>query len=398
MDPILRSLILKRFRSIPAETVTFDNPTFLIGRNGSGKSNFRDALDFLVESMSASLQAVFDRRGGIAVVRNRTSGRSYPPNLGLGAVFGRLNGEVREARYAFEVRATKNHGFEVVREQCVVHLASGGTSWFDRRPKTFRTNVEGLKPSLEPSSLGLPIVGGETSFAPVLRALAGIRSYSIEPAKLRELQDADSGIGLKPDGSNVASVLQEIGRHSRDDLERIAELLATIVPNTTKVQPIKHGKKLTLEFTQEWGQNKRLKFESFSMSDGTLRALGLLTAVYQNPRPTVLVIEEPEATIHPGALGAVLDLLRHASRQMQVIVTTHSPEVLEADWLREEHLRIVTWEEGATRILPLATGTREALREHLMSPGELLRSNALRPVAVAPGSVPETQLFEDVAA
>jgi predicted ATPase len=396
VEPILRSLILNRFRSFPAEIVEFANPTFLIGRNGSGKTNFRDALDFLAEAMSSSLQSVFDRRGGIAVVRNRTSGKSYPPNLGLGVVLGRLNGEIEQARYAFEVRAAKNHGFEVVREQGVVHLQNGGTSWFDRTGKTFRSNVGGLKPSLEPHSLGLPVIGGEASFAPVLRTLAAMRTYSIEPAKLRELQDTDSGSGLKADGSNAASVLQEIGRNAPEDLERIGELLTTIVPNTKKVQPIKHGTKLTLEFTQEWGQNKRLKFESFSMSDGTLRALGLLAAVYQRPVPSVLVIEEPEATIHPGALGAILDLLRHASRQMQVIVTTHSPEVLDADWLQEGNLRIVTWEEGATRILPLATGTREALEEHLMSAGELLRSNALWPTTVPPGAVPETSLFEHV--
>src|SRR5208337_1730101 len=110
MEPILRSLTLKRFRSIPAETVKFANPTFLVGRNGSGKSNFRDALDFLAEAMSSSLQSVFDRRGGIAVVRNRTSARSYPPNLGLGVELRRLNGEVEKAHYAFEVRATKNYG------------------------------------------------------------------------------------------------------------------------------------------------------------------------------------------------------------------------------------------------------------------------------------------------
>jgi len=75
MEPILKSLIVERFRSIPAETINFDNPTFLVGRNGSGKSNFRDAVDFLAEAMSSPLQSVFDRRGGIAVVRNRTSGR-----------------------------------------------------------------------------------------------------------------------------------------------------------------------------------------------------------------------------------------------------------------------------------------------------------------------------------
>ncbi len=285
----------------------------------------------------------------------------------------------------------------MLREQCVVHSQSGEISWFDRSRKTFRSNVEGLKPALEPTSLGLPVIGGEASFAPVLRTLAAMRTYSIEPGKLRELQDTDSGTGLKADGSNAASVLQEIGRNAPDDLVRIGELLTTIVPNTIKVQPIKHGKKLTLEFTQEWGQNKRLKFESFSMSDGTLRALGLLAAVYQRPAPSVLVIEEPEATIHPGALGAILDLMRHASRYMQVIVTTHSPEVLDADWLADGNLRIVSWDEGAMRILPLATGTQEALREHLMSAGELLRSNALRPTIIVPGTVPETNLFEDVA-
>jgi len=78
MEPILKSVIVQRFRSLPAETVTFDNPTFLVGRNGSGKSNFRDAIDFMAEAMSSPLQSVFDRRGGVAVVRNRTSGRACP--------------------------------------------------------------------------------------------------------------------------------------------------------------------------------------------------------------------------------------------------------------------------------------------------------------------------------
>ncbi len=134
------------------------------------------------------------------------------------------------------------------------------------------------------------------------------------------------------------------------------------------------------------------------MSEGTLRALGLLTAAFQEPPPSVLIVEEPELSMHPGALGAILDVLRHAARRTQVIVTTHSPEVLEADWLQADNFRIVTWQDGATRILPLGQGTREALREHLMSAGELLRSNALRPVPVTPGSSPEPSLFEELPA
>jgi len=173
------------------------------------------------------------------------------------------------------------------------------------------------------------------------------------------------------------------------------------VPHTVAVHPKKHGNKLSLEFQQEWGEDrKRVRFDAFSMSDGTLRAVGLLTAVYQNPAPSVLAVEEPEATIHPGALGAVLDLLRHASRGMQVIVSTHSPEVLDEEWIQDNHLRIVDWQEGATRVAPVSEASRRALQEHLMGAGELLRSNALdpEPLFQDAADLKEGGLFEDVAA
>ena len=283
--------------------------------------------------MASPLQAVFDKAGGISAVRNRSSGQSYPPNLGLRVDFGRLNGKAASGFYAFEVKALPNYGFSVVREQCSVAFEGGTRSWFDRVGTKFTSNVGGMKPSLDPASLSLPLVGGEATFAPVLRTLAAMRVYSIEPGKLREMQDPDSGTSLKPDGGNVTSVLKEIERQSRDDFQRISDILATIVPNTKRVQVKKHGKNLSLEFTQEWGDKKRLNFEGFSMSDGTLRAIGLLAAVFQRPVPSLIAVEEPEATIHPGALESVLDLLRHASKHMQVVITTHSPELLDAKWI-----------------------------------------------------------------
>ena len=392
MEPTIKQLVLKRFRSVPSERITFDNPTIFVGRNGSGKSNLVSAFSFLADAMASPLQAVFDKAGGISTVRNRTSGRSYPPNLGLRVDFGRLNGKASSGFYAFEVRALKNYGFSVVREQCSV-----GRAWFDRIGTKFTSNVGGMKPSLDPASLSLPLVGGEAKFAPVLRTLASMRVYSIEPRKLREMQDPDSGTSLKSDGSNVTSVLKEIERQSDRDLDRISDILATIVPNTKQVDVKKHGKNLSLEFTQEWGEKKRLKFEGFSMSDGTLRAIGLLAAVFQRPVPSLIAIEEPEATIHPGALESVLDLLRHASRQMQVVVTTHSPELLDAKWISDRHLRIVEWIEGTTRVAPVSDSTRKALHDHLMGAGELLRSNALEPAPLFEDQLAQDKLFEDLA-
>src|ERR1017187_7249753 len=89
----ITKIIIKRFRSFRTATLTFDNPPFVVGRNGSGKSNLADVFSFVSEAMASPLQAVFDRRGGIGAVRNRSSGQqSFPPNLGLAFEFGPVNG------------------------------------------------------------------------------------------------------------------------------------------------------------------------------------------------------------------------------------------------------------------------------------------------------------------
>ena len=387
-EPTIRSLLLKRFRSLPSEQIDFGNPTFLVGRNGSGKSNIVSAFDFLAEAMANPLKAVFDRRGGIEAVRNRTPGPgSIPPNLGICVSLGGLEGDGGEARYAFEVKAQRNHGFVVLREHCSVRPAGAAHSWFDRTPEQgFRTNVGGLGPSLDPTSLALPVVGGEARFAPVVQALSGLRVYSIQPDLLRGMQEPDSGSSLQLDGRNATSVLQEIGRSRRADLNRIIEILGSIVPGTRKVTAAKHGKFLSLELLQEWESRtghggkptkKRLRLDANEMSDGTLRAVGLLAAVFQRPTPTLIILEEPEATIHPGAIPAILDLIRLAGKRMQVVVTTHSPELLDASWIEPEHLRLVTWHDGATRVLRLGESARSILGEHLSSAGDLMRSDLL---------------------
>ena len=361
-----------------AATIDFDNPTFLIGRNGSGKSNIVDALSFLSDAMSLPLQSVFDKHGGISAVRNRTSGKSFPPNLGLGVVFGSLNDNLKGGRYAFEIKAVPDHGFEVIREQCIVFNVSGSSYWFDRtKNNAFQSNIKELRPSLVSTSLGLPVIAGDVRFVSVLKTLSNIRTYSIDPRKLKEMQDPEGGVSLKSDGSNAASVLQEISRTDDSEMQRICEILETIVPNTTRVKPLKHGNKLSLEFTQEWGRDTKLNFESYCMSDGTLRALGILTAVYQKPQPSVLVVEEPEATVHVGALEPILDLLKTASKKMQIIVTTHSPEVLDMEWIIDKMLRMVSWSEGATHISMISEASRRTMAKHLVGAGELLRSNAL---------------------
>lgn len=375
MTDMLRRLTLRRFRSLRSGTVQFDNPTFLVGQNGAGKSNIVDALSLLADAMASPLPAAFDKRGGIGAVGHRSTSRGRVPDMGLRVELEGLD-DAREAMYAFEVRGTKGYGYEVRQEQC--RIAANGTppSWFHRVGSTFLSSIE-TNPALAPNALALPLVAGDQRFEPVAQFLSDIQPYRIEPRTLREMQDPDAGVRLRSDGGNAASVLRQLDQGTRRHLQ---EFLQTVVPGEVEVKPERVQNKLSLTFTQQGAQGDRaatLKLESHNMSDGTLRALGLLAAVFQPKLPSMLIIEEPEATIHPGALGTILDILRHAARSTQTVITTHSPDILEASWIEDRHLRIVGWEGGATRVAPISAATRTALSEHLMDAGELLRSNAL---------------------
>ena len=370
------------FRSLYFQEVDFDNPTFVVGRNGSGKSNFADAFAFLSEAMRSSLQAVIEQRGGFPAVSHRGSARGRPTNVTLELDLENPDSATATARYYVDLRPRRGYDFNVATEFCVVNRRDGSQDSFSRRinkgSMDWSSSVEALTPAVEPNALALPLVGGDRRFQPVLRFLAGMRTYRIEPSALRAMQDPDGGVGLRSDGRNAASVLREIQRRSPDeDWTRICALLESVIPGTVGVRPKKHGNKLTLEFTQNRIGAKPVKFEAFSMSDGTLRVLGLIAAVFQRPAPPLLVVEEPEASVHPGAVGSILDVLRLASRSMQVVVTTHSPDILDAKWIEDRHLRILTSESGRTRIGRPSRSVRKVLRDHLMGAGELLRSNAL---------------------
>ncbi len=402
MEPAIRRLIVQGFRSIRSEVVDFDNPTFFVGRNGSGKSNLVDALAFLGECMTTPLRWVFadwGRRRALTYGSSRASVPGPVERLGISTVLGPIDDVVSGARYSVSIVPSEDDlsPYRVEREQCFIECRGEQGHWFDRiGSEPFRTNADGLRPQLSEDALALPLLGGDSRFGPLFETLAGIRTYAIVPDRVREFQLPDRGWNLHRDGDNAASVLRRIEENNPDDLQRIGEFLGAIVPGIERIEVKPYGPKLGLEFTQRWnGSPGSLVLEASSMSDGTLRTLGLLAAVYQRQTPSVMIIEEPEATIHPGALSVILDVLHHASERGQVIVTTHSPEVLDAEWLEDRHIRIVDWQDGETRVLPLGIRSREALRQHLMSAGELMRSNALTGVSRPSDSTPRAQLFEE---
>jgi predicted ATPase len=120
------------------------------------------------------------------------------------------------------------------------------------------------------------------------------------------------------------------------------------------------------------------------MSDGTLRALGVLIALFQAgnggaARVPLIGIEEPEVALHPAALGALLDSLREASESKQILITSHSADLLDSKEITPDELLSVVADKGVTKIAPLDEAGRTLLRKHLYTPGELLRLNQIAP-------------------
>jgi predicted ATPase len=156
----------------------------------------------------------------------------------------------------------------------------------------------------------------------------------------------------------------------------------------------------TIEFRQKVaGSRHPWRFLAANMSDGTLRTVGVLVSLFQSSngkrRSVPLIgIEEPEAALHPGALGVLLDALLDASDDAQIVVTSHSPDLLDDQRLDAESILAVRSQDGATEITPLDDSTRATLKERLYSPGELLRLEQLQPDREAARRARQSKLFE----
>jgi predicted ATPase len=390
MKPVIRSLTLKRFRSFDLERVELDNPTFVVGRNATGKSNLVDALSFLREAMRQPLDEVIRRRGGISSIVHQPESK---PSFGLRVELGGRG--VHEAYYGLEIRTFDDHSFEIENEQCRVTTREA-QHWFNRDRDTFSSNVKGLKPPLDPHWLVLPVLGGNEGFRTVFRHLYLATVFQMRTDLLRQAQKVERNDRLLEDWSNAANVLNYIQEHSQNSLDRINEILSALTPVPTRVKPRIQGGMVSLEFEQQFPDGSKACFDALEMSTGTLQVLGILIAVFQRSFGSLLVFEEPEVNIYPGALSIVTDLLQSASKDNQVLVTTQSPELLDTKWITDRHLRIVYWEGRSSRVSEVGKASREALRGGLMGAGELLRSSVLDTPPVHRAQ-PDDRLFEVLA-
>ncbi len=404
----LTRLQAKNFRSLADVTVSLAPLTIFVGPNASGKSNVLDALRFIRDAMITRLHQAVNQRGGMSALRRWSSkGRPYDVVLAV-----TLENADWTADYTFTLGSERRGEFRVKREKCAVYhkpeqpddpvaFAIEEGRWV-RRPEPYPGLIEYMKEfsnggdealrerlqRVPTDELFLPqgtFLLGIPAFAEVWNALRDMGFYNLYPNAFREPAKPSNPHPLQDDGANLTSTLRALRRP--DYLEarkRVVQFLRAAVPGVEDVSVKQVGSYLVAQIhhtaaptsPDDKREKRRAAFDLAQESDGTLRLLALFTALFQQPTRTLIGIEEPELNVHPGALAVLRDALDLASRASQILVTTHSPELLAE--FPPEVFRVVDMVDGATQIGLMAEHQRAAIRDRLFNPGELLVMEGLQ--------------------
>ena len=372
-------VVLKNYKSIAACDVRLQPLTFLVGRNGAGKSNFLDALRFVADALNTSLDHALRDRGGIKEVRRRSGG--HPNHFSIRLEFILPGGTT--GHYAFHISARPPGGYEVQTEECKLQneILAPEVHFHVERGVVTDKSVD-VAPAAANDRLYLVNASGLPEFRPVYEALSHMGFYNLIPDKIRNPQAPDPGDVLMRDGSNLTSVLAQLSPSVKQSIE---EYLAVVVPGVHRVRVKELGSMDTLEFRQDIaGSRHPWRFPANNMSDGTLRALGILVALFQGDHDAqkcvpLVGIEEPEIALHPAATGVLLDGLQDAANRTQVIITSHSPDLLDSKDLDIDSILAVEAHAGNTVIAPVDEAEKSVVRKKLYTTGELLRRDQLQP-------------------
>jgi predicted ATPase len=368
-----RELRMRHFRAFENALLPLDGMTVLLGRNGAGKTSIMVGLEFFREAVVDSLSNAIARRGGLKAIRqHQAAGAPYDVSVALKLASGPIS-----VVYGFVLGARRGgSGFEVKEEV----LKSSAGKGFRRKQNEFDTGVSDLHPSLDQETLALPMIAGAVPlWKQVLRTVRQIRPYSLSPATIGAEPEIGSTTWLRRDGGNASDVLKSL--ESRKTVKSwIVRHLAALTPGITDIwtEDTATGRRL-IYFQQRTNGRRKQSFASAHMSDGTLRGLGVLLALRQRPAASLVFIDEIEDSVHPAALAVVLDAIAEAmSRRIQVVITSHSPEVLSHPAVSASNVRVLEWRDGVSAIYLVAASIRKDLRPP-ETVGSLLRTNALWP-------------------
>ena len=167
---------------------------------------------------------------------------------------------------------------------------------------------------------------------------------------------------LNADGQNLISVLHTLYSTDRDFKNEVNTAMRTAFSDDFDEIVFPPAADQRIQLRLRWRSLQREQ-SAADLSDGTLRFLFLLAALANPSPPPLIAIDEPETGLHPSMLPIVAEYARDAANRTQVILTTHSPELLDAFGNEPPTTTVVEWKDGQTVLRVLAGDQPELLAE-----------------------------------
>lgn len=389
----LVSVNFQHFKSLTDVSLSkLDRLTVLVGPNASGKSNVVDALRFLRDMASGGLDHAFSMRSGITLVRQQSKTRPYKIQIAVEL----RDDEDNEYRYELAIASRQGGNFHVELERIFWHdvdvrfeEGESGEPQFVETPSRHHaerdahgTLVIDGKPIARKIQADVAALGASIDWRiigdPIAQFFSNLRFSSIYPNTLKQPTKPDTDHVLKESGENWASVLKAMKRTNlgRAAFAQVLEMMQRVLPTLEDVSVKTVGGYLVPQF-RFMGEGGSHDFDPAQLSDGSLRIFGILLALYQTPPPAFLIIEEPEQTVHPAVLAMLAEAFREAAERTQIIVTSHSPHLI--DRFAPEEVRVVTMNRDGTRVSPIKPSQVKAIKQRLLSLEELMAAEGLLP-------------------
>jgi predicted ATPase len=385
---MLDHIHIRNYKSLKDVALDLRAFNVLIGPNNAGKSNVFDCLRLVSELMRFQQGEPVHSRGGFsAIVWNGEIKSSIGIEIsGHEPSFPDKDGERYRFKYEMYLAGGPTH-FEVTSERFSVGPLDyrGAVSPIEKdlseaRPQgrvllefpVEQYNVRVSDPNgkkiwenrpASTRSLCLASFNDPTHF-PLLGDFAlrvGIWAvYNFVPSLMEGPLPVRKDLRLQERGENFGAVLHSHHTEFGSSFREIEEWLQRALPEISELLSGLTEQGQTYAQIKEKGLQVRIP--SWAMSDGTVRFLAHLLVVFGASPPPLVCFEEPENFIHPHSLELLAHLLKKASTRSQILLTTHSPYLL--NFLEPEDIIIVEKREGATEASrPKHTGAiKEALK------------------------------------
>jgi predicted ATPase len=311
---MLNSLRISGWKSIREASIEISQLNIIIGGNGAGKSNLISFFKLLNEMIGERLQTFVGLSGGANSV----------------LYFGSKTTPVIEADVGFSTDAGRNaYGLRLAH-------AAGDTliytneSILIHRPNFPQPFEHSLGAGHRETRLNLAAGDGDQTARVIRRLIAQCRVFHFHDtsntSRIRQHGYVDNDRFLFPDGGNLAAVLYRYQKTEETAYHRIVQTIRQIAPffDNFELEPSRlNDQSIILNWRAEGWE---YPFGPHQLSDGTLRAMALVTLLLQpqDDLPAIIVIDEPELGLHPYAIGVLAGLLKQVSTRCQILASTQS--------------------------------------------------------------------------